>query len=92
MLISGPILLLNILGPVSNTTLDQLLTPHFLFFCASFLAETPISIVFEQNCKFERNTKQKTLFVSILVLTALVKMSVFLGGGFIFIFSQFPNV
>ena len=79
---TGPVLLRNIIGPVFNTTSDQLLTQHFLFclfFLACFLAETPTLMVFQQNMQSLKQHKKetKTLFVSTPVLTALVKMSVF---------------
>ena len=59
---TGPILLRNILGPVFNASLDQFLTPGFLFsFCVFFFfffAETPIFLVFSaKNAKFKETQK-----------------------------------
>ena len=77
-------MLRNILGPVFNLYLDQFLTYKicyfFLFFFVFFGgAETPIFIVFSaKNAKFKETQKRKkTLFVNTIVLTALVKVSVF---------------
>ena len=82
-------MLRNILGPVFNLYLDQFLTYkicYFFFFFWGGGAETPIFIVFSaKNAKFkETQKKKKTLFVNTIVLTALVKMSVFFSAFFIF--------
>ena len=88
-------MLRNILGPVFNFNLDQFLTLEFCylfsFLLFSFLAETPIFIVFSaKTCKIERNTKtKKTLFVNTPVLTVLVKMSVFFFFSAFLIFAVF---
>ena len=93
---TGPIMLRNILGPVFNLYLDQFLTYKICyFFCFFFFfwAETPIFIVFSaKNAKFKETQKRKkTLFVNTIVLTALVKMSVFfLHFSFLLFFFQFP--
>ena len=76
-------MLRNILGPVFNFNLDQFLTLEFCqFFCVFLVfcwAETPIFIVFSaKNAKLKETQKRKkTLFVNTIVLTTLVKMSVF---------------
>ena len=62
---TGPILLRNILGPVFNASLDQILTLGFLFFLVFFFffwgAETPIFIVFSaRNAKIKETQKRKT--------------------------------
>ena len=79
-------MLRNMLGPVFNLYLDQCLTSVFLF-----LAETPNFIVFSaKHAKFkEAQKEQKTLCVNTAVLTALVKMSVFLHFSFL-LFLEFP--
>ena len=88
-------MLRNILGPVFNLYLDQffnLLNVFcFLFFFVFWGAETPMFIVFStkmQNLK-KHEKEKKTLFVNTIVLTALVKMSVFLHFSFL-LFFQFP--
>ena len=72
---TGPIMLRNMLGPVFNLYLDQFLTYKICY----FLAETPMFIVFSaKTAKFKETQKRKkTLFVNTIVLTALVKVSVF---------------
>ena len=91
---TGPILLRNRLGPVFNASLDQFLTlGFFLVFFSLFCfflgggAETPIFIVcFSKKQNLEKHKKEeKTLFVSRLVLTALVPAS-FFSAFFIFVF------
>ena len=87
-------MLRNILGPVFNLYLDQLLTYKicyfFVFFCFFVWVETPNFIVFSaKNAKFKETQKRKkTLFVNTIVLTALVKVSVFSA---FFIFAVFFN-
>ena len=104
---AGPIMLRNILGPVFNLYLDQFLTYKicYFFFLLFFLgggAETPMFIVFQlkmQNLKNHKKEK-KTLFVNTIVLTALVKMSVFLSAFCCFfnfhffrdVFDWFPKI
>ena len=58
---TGPILLRNILGPVSYFDLDQFLTLEsvvfMIYFCV-FFAEATIFIVFSaKHAKFKRHTK-----------------------------------
>ena len=56
---TGPIMLRNILGPVFNFNLGQLLTLDFLFFWGGG-AETPICIVFSaKNAKLKETQKTK---------------------------------
>ena len=77
-------MLRNILGPIFNLCLDQILTYKmcYLFLC---FAETPNFIVFfSKNGNFKETQKeQKTLSVNTTVLTALVEMSLF-SAFFIF--------
>ena len=90
---AGPIMLRNILGPVFNLYLDQLLTYKICYFLLFLFiwAETPFFIAFSaKNAKFEETQKRKkTLFVNTIVLTALVNVSVFLHFSFL-LFFQFP--
>ena len=89
-------MLRNILGPVFNFNLDQFLTLefcYFFFFLVFWGAETPIFIVFSaKNAKLQETQKtKKTLFVNTIVLTVLVKMSVFFFLHFWFLlFLEFP--
>ena len=70
-------MLRNMLGPIFNFNLDQLLTLDFCYFV--FWAETPTFIVFSaKHAKLKETQKEKTtLFVNTPVLTVLVNMSVF---------------
>ena len=72
-----PISLRNILGPVFNFDLDQFLTLKFCHF--AFWLKPLFLECFQQRMQKKKTHKKKTqtLFGSTLVLTAVVKMSVF---------------
>ena len=72
-------MLRSILGPVFNMYLDQFLTYKMCYLFLFFWAETPNFIVFSAKMqKIKKHKKEKkTLSVNTIVLTALVKMSVF---------------
>ena len=91
-------MLRNILGPIFNLYLDRILTYKICyFFCFVFFwgggGWNPYFYsVFSKKAKNKETQKRKkTLFVNTIVLTALVKMSVFFFLQFSFLlFLQFP--
>ena len=81
-------MLRNMLGPVFNLYLHQFLTYKICYFC--FLLKPLFISVFSKNAKF-KETQKKTLFVNTIVLTALVKMSVFCIFSFLDVFDWFTK-
>ena len=79
MLEHGPTMLRNMLGPMLNTTLDQILTYlslHFLLFLAWL--KPVLSQFFSKNEIFKDTPKRKAILrMSTTVLTALFEMSSF---------------